>query len=149
MQRLIGRAAGGRPLLFTEIGLYAGEKDRKGREDAFEADFAERWRIATTDPRSAGAFNFPHHGELDDQRGRDFLHRLVLPVSLHRTTTGGLELRSAEPSPMRRVEIGGKPVADLEPGAALTLPALPAGAPGAIAYETHHGLVHRHVLTVP
>lgn len=144
----IGRAAGGRTLLFTEIGLYAGEKDRKGREDVFEADFAERWRIATTDPRSSGAFNFPHHGELDDQRGRDFLRRLVLPVSLVHTASG-LELRSTEPSPMRRVLIGGKPVADLAPGAALALPALPAGATLAIAYETHHGLVHRYVLTAP
>lgn len=144
----IGRAAGGRTLLFTEIGLYAGEKDRKGREDAFEADFAERWRIATTDPRSAGAFNFPHHGELDDQRGRDFLRRLVLPVSLVRTGDG-LELRSAEPSPMRLVQAGAVTAAVLEPGAALALPAQPAGSVVEVAYETHHGLWHHYRLTAP
>jgi hypothetical protein len=145
----IGKAANGRSLLFTEIGLYAGEKDRKGREDAFEADFAERWRIATTDPRSAGAFNFPHHGELDDQRGRDFLRRLVLPVSLVRDADGGLALRSGEASPMRRVEVAGRAVAGLEPGMSLALPALPPGTAVPVAYETHRGLVHRYVLTAP
>lgn len=145
----IGKAAGGRTLLFTEIGLYSGEKDRKGREDAFEADFAERWRIATSDPRSAGAFNFPHHGELEDQRGRDFLRRLVLPVALVRTADGGLELRSAEVAPMRRVLVDGSPVADLAPGARAALPARPAGSVLAISYETHRGLVHRYVLSAP
>lgn len=151
----ITAAAPERPLLFTEIGLYNGEKDRKGREDAFEADFAERWRIATTNPRSAGAFNFPHHGELDDQRGRDFLRSLVMPVVLRRAADGALELASREASPIRRLRIAradGSPVTaagTIEPGAVIRLPVAPDAGTLDIVYETHHGLWHRYRLETP
>lgn len=146
---------GGRPLLFTEIGEQPGEKARKGRVSAWEEDLAAKWRMTAIAP-ALGAFLYPFHGELDDQRGRDWLAALVRPVAIERSGEG-LALRNREVAAMRglRVELiaDGRSLATVQAdglaaGAVLALPAAAGATQAEVIYETHRGLVHRYRLAM-
>ncbi|MCK6489962.1 MAG: hypothetical protein L6R48_16865 [Planctomycetes bacterium] len=150
-------AAAKRPLLFTEWGTYKGKPDREGAKvAAWEADMAAKWELIARGAGSAGGFLFPHHGELDDQRGLAFLRQLFLPVAVERTGAAGFRLRNRDACPWRALSVSvlegdavlrGAATEELAPGGALAVELARAPAAGSVLLvrgTTHRGLVHEH-----
>lgn len=151
-------AAGGRPVLFTEWGM---EKQSSRRDDLgrWEKEMRGKWEIISGTPGSIGGMIFAWHGELEDDRGREFLRELFLPFELS-SKNGRVTLRNRSESTFRDLKLTvvaagvDVPLADttaaLAPGETYEprfLAPPPAGATLEISYETHGGL--RHSFTQP
>ena len=149
-------AAPDRPFVFTEWGTLKGKEDRTGKDDAWEADMRAKWDLISKTP-ACGGFLYPHHGELEDERGRKFLQDLLLPFVL-KTEKGVTTITNRDPATMRDVEFTvvadtDVPAADftkaIAPGETYQVQ-IPAGSKGSleIRYTTHSGLKHTFTQTL-
>ena len=145
------KAAGGRPIIFTEWGTLDGEKDRKGKEDAWEQDMRTKWELISTRKGSVGGFLYAFHGELNDARGREFVRSLLMPFVLARQDNVVVFTNRSE-APMRDVEfqvVSGPLVShadfvsEIEPGGSHSVEVpYQSGGTMEIRYDSHHGLKH-------
>ncbi|HEY8966351.1 MAG TPA: hypothetical protein VIM58_07905 [Candidatus Methylacidiphilales bacterium] len=149
---VIFKAAGSKPLVFTEWGTYKGKPDREGKIDAWEDEMRKKWEIVGKAPGAAGGFLFPFHGEFEDERGRNFIRSLyqlgtVEKIGEKWTFTN----RSA--APMRDLSFTyvtdgadvprARYAAEVKPGETFPIDP-PEGFTGTVEvrYETHRGLRH-------
>lgn len=147
----ISAQAGGRPIIFTEWGTLNGVKDRVGHLDEWEDAIRKKWSLISSEPQSAGGFFFPFHGEMEDQRGLEFMRALLLPFVIQREERS-LVVTNRDRAAMRDVNLlvvngtdvsRGGGVAEIKPGETVKIP-LAADAKGTIElrYDTHRGLKH-------
>jgi len=144
--------AAARPVLLTEYGTSGGKADREGKKiDAWEADMQRKWQLISGTQGLVGGFLYPHHGELEDERGRAFVRGLLAPFSVTRSQQT-LSLTNRSEAPMRKLSLlttQGKGVVHrefaevLEPGQAITVN-LPLKDRGVleVRYDSHRGLRH-------
>lgn len=144
--------------LYCEWGTYAGKKDRDKDIDQWEKDMRSYWELLSDHSRSLGGFLFPHHGAMDDARGRAFYAQLFNPLKVLRKGNS-IELTNGDLTVMRQltvrfvnndnVEQTVVPT-DLSSGQTLLIPFASLTEESAqvvitIDYVTHHGLKH-HLL---
>lgn len=144
-----------KPFIYTEWGTYSGKKDRETNIDQWEKQMRDLWDVLSHHPKSLGGFLFPHHGELDDPRGRQFIRQLLDPLAIERKGNS-LELTNRDLTVMRRLTVRfvnndnvqqTVVTQDLYPGKTLLIPFASLTNESTqvamtIDYVTHHGLEH-------
>lgn len=145
-------AAGGRPIIFTEYGTLKGKPDREGKKiDSWESDMRKNWELILKTPGSVGAFLFAWHGELEDERGCQFIFNLYSPFEITKDEAA-ITFKNRSEAPMRQVSlliVRGKEVLRTEyaelikPGESRTIKLpLKEGGHLEVRYESHRGLAH-------
>jgi hypothetical protein len=148
-----------KPVVFTEWGFHDNEpraiKDRNENVAGWEKRMTEKARIMFDTPGSLGGFLYAYHGELKDDRGRNFLQQLMASFNV-RKDAGCIVFENQDACPLRKVNLqlvsdtdvpAAQYVAELAPGQLIRIP-LPetlAAEPGLrleIRFETHRGLNH-------
>ncbi len=149
-----------KPFIFTEWGVYGGEKERKADTAKWERTMRQLWDLIAKGSQCAGGFLFPYHGEMDDARGRSFLRELYQPFTLTRSGEQ-ITFRNQEVAPMRELSLRWvdpdsaevlqpATAAVLAPQEQLTFAAYPTAANAqpallVIDYQTHRGLRHHYI----
>lgn len=143
-------AAEGKPFVYTEWGTFKGKPDRETDIDGWEVDMRTKWALISKSP-GVGGFLYGWHGELEDERGWNFLKELLLPYRLEKKPNAVVFTNRSE-APMREMKfsvtaednvVAAAKVKRLAPGKSLKirLPDLKKGTLE-IRYDTHHGLKH-------
>ena len=112
-------------------------------------------------PGVVGGFLFPHHGELEDVRGREFLQEIMAPFKLT-CENDSIKFENQDVAPLRKVSlqlvspdnvISSEWADELKPGRSMRI-AFPADAKKIdalrleIRFETHRGLNHSYTKMV-
>lgn len=153
------------PIVFCEWGFTEnqtkGTRYRNENVEKWEREMREKLSLMRQCPGVVGGFLFPHHGELEDVRGREFLQEIMAPFKLT-CENDSIKFENQDVAPLRKVSlllvspdnvISSEWADELKPGRSLRV-AFPTDAKKndalrlEIRFETHRGLNHSYTKMV-
>lgn len=154
------------PIVFCEWGFTENERNgtryRNENVEKWENEMREKLALMRQCPGVIGGFLYPHHGELNDVRGREFLQEIMASFKLARESNT-IKFENQDVAPLRKVSIhlvspddviSSEWADELKPGRSMRL-LFPGDAQKnsrdlrlEIEFETHRGLKHRYTKMV-
>ena len=96
------------PIVFCEWGFTEnqtkGTRYRNENVEKWEREMREKLSLMRQCPGVVGGFLFPHHGELEDVRGREFLQEIMAPFKLT-CENDSIKFENQDVAPLRKVSL--------------------------------------------